>query len=263
MYSKEELISKPIEELETIARTLGSDLSAADGAEALVNFIVGDFSEEEEKPKKKASTKKAEKTEGEEPVVKKKRGRPSKADLAARAAEEALKTLNDTDNTISGQPEELAISFTEESTNQSSEADNTTAADTENPAKLEASEDAAPKKKRSRRSKEEIFAAAQAKAAALAANNQKKHELESFEEGAEQAGDVEIPDFLINENGSSENIPEGEIPEGEGGLLSQFQEKVIAHNAASEQDAWEGDPGDGTDFIVVVDLPVEDHYASV
>jgi len=265
MYSKEELMSKPVEELETIAKTLGSDLSAADGTEALVNFIVGDFSpEEEEKPKKKrATTKKDDKAEGEEPVVKKKRGRPSKADLAARAAEEALKTLNDTDNTISGQPEELAISFTEESTNQPSEADNTTAADAENPAELKASEDAAPKKKRSRRSKEEIFAAAQAKAAALAANNQKKHELESFEEGAEQAGDVEIPDFLINENGSSENIPEGEIPEGEGGLLSQFQEKVIAHNAASEQDAWEGDPGDGTDFIVVVDLPVEDHYASV
>ena len=258
-------MSKPVEELETIAKTLGSDLSAADGTEALVNFIVGDFSpEEEEKPKKKrATTKKDDKAEGEEPVVKKKRGRPSKADLAARAAEEALKTLNDTDNTISGQPEELAISFTEESTNQPSEADNTTAADAENPAELKASEDAAPKKKRSRRSKEEIFAAAQAKAAALAANNQKKHELESFEEGAEQAGDVEIPDFLINENGSSENIPEGEIPEGEGGLLSQFQEKVIAHNAASEQDAWEGDPGDGTDFIVVVDLPVEDHYASV
>ena len=258
-------MSKPVEELETIAKTLGSDLSAADGTEALVNFIVGDFSpEEEEKPKKKrATTKKDDKAEGEEPVVKKKRGRPSKADLAARAAEEALKTLNDTDNTISGQPEELAISFTEESTNQPSEADNTTAADAENPAELEASEDAVPKKKRSRRSKEEIFAAAQAKAAALAANNQKKHELESFEEGAEQAGDVEIPDFLINENGSSENIPEGEIPEGEGGLLSQFQEKVIAHNAASEQDAWEGDPGDGTDFIVVVDLPVEDHYASV
>ena len=240
-------MSKPVEELETIAKTLGSDLSAADGTEALVNFIVGDFSpEEEEKPKKKrATTKKDDKAEGEEPVVKKKRGRPSKADLAARAAEEALKTLNDTDNTISGQPEELAISFTEESTNQPSEADNTTAADAENPAELKASEDAAPKKKRSRRSKEEIFAAAQAKAAALAANNQKKHELESFDEGAEQAGNVEIPDFLINENGSSENIPEGEIPEGEGGLLSQFQEKVIAHNAASEQDAWEGDPGDG------------------
>ena len=81
-------MSKPVEELETIAKTLGSDLSAADGTEALVNFIVGDFSpEEEEKPKKKrATTKKDDKAEGEEPVVKKKRGRPAKADIAARAA---------------------------------------------------------------------------------------------------------------------------------------------------------------------------------
>ena len=176
MYSKEELISKPIEELETIARTLGSDLSAADGAEALVNFIIGDFSEEETKPKKKASTKKAEKTEGEEPVVKKKRGRPSKADLAARAAEEALKNLNNTEEiATTEQPSELHLDFTEESANQPTEEDN--AANAVNNEE-ENSEEAAPKKKRSRRSKEEIFAAAQAKAAALAANNQKKHELE-------------------------------------------------------------------------------------
>ena len=257
MYSKEELISKPIEELETIARTLGSDLSAADGAEALVNFIVGDFSEEEEKPKKKASTKKAEKTEGEEPVVKKKRGRPSKADLAARAAEEALKNLNNTETATTEQPAELPLGFTEETASQPSEEDNTTNVATGE----DNNEEAAPKKKRSRRSKEEIFAAAQAKAAALAANNQKKQELEIFspEEVAEAGEGEEIPDFLINEGEGAE----GEIPEGEGGLLSQFQEKVIAHNAAAGQEVWEGDPGDGTDFIVTVDLPVEDHYASV
>ena len=257
MYSKEELISKPIEELETIARTLGSDLSAADGAEALVNFIVGDFSEEEEKPKKKASTKKAEKTEGEEPVVKKKRGRPSKADLAARAAEEALKNLNNTETATTEQPAELPLGFTEETASQPSEEDNTANVATGE----DNNEEAAPKKKRSRRSKEEIFAAAQAKAAALAANNQKKQELEIFspEEVAEAGEGEEIPDFLINEGEGAE----GEIPEGEGGLLSQFQEKVIAHNAAAGQEVWEGDPGDGTDFIVTVDLPVEDHYASV
>ena len=257
MYSKEELISKPIEELETIARTLGSDLSAADGAEALVNFIVGDFSEEEEKPKKKASTKKAEKTEGEEPVVKKKRGRPSKADLAARAAEEALKNLNNTETATTEQPAELPLGFTEETASQPSKEDNTANVATGE----DNNEEAAPKKKRSRRSKEEIFAAAQAKAAALAANNQKKQELEIFspEEVAEAGEGEEIPDFLINEGEGAE----GEIPEGEGGLLSQFQEKVIAHNAATGQEIWEGDPGDGTDFIVTVDLPVEDHYASV
>ena len=264
-------MSKSVEELETIAKALGSELSAEDGAEALANFIIGDFTqEEEEKPKKKrATTKKTDTAEGEEPTVKKKRGRPSKADLAARAAEEALKNLSNAENESTEKPEELAINFTEES----SKEENTAAADTEASAATEASADntesatdeLAPKKKRARRSKEEIFAAAQAKAAALAANNQKKHELENFipETVDAAANDAEIPDFLINENGSNEGLPEGEMPEGEGGLLSQFQEKVIAHNAVGGQDVWEGDPGDGTDFIVVLDLPVEDHYASV
>lgn len=264
-------MSKSVEELETIAKALGSELSAEDGAEALANFIIGDFTqEEEEKPKKKrATTKKTDTAEGEEPTVKKKRGRPSKADLAARAAEEALKNLSNAENESTEKPEELAINFTEES----SKEENTAAADTEASAATEASADntesatdeLAPKKKRARRSKEEIFAAAQAKAAALAANNQKKHELENFipETVDTAANDAEIPDFLINENGSNEGLPEGEMPEGEGGLLSQFQEKVIAHNAVGGQDVWEGDPGDGTDFIVVLDLPVEDHYASV
>lgn len=264
-------MSKPVEELETIAKALGSDLSAADGAEALADFIIGDFPQEEEKPKKKrATTKKAETPESEEPAVKKKRGRPSKADLAARAAEEALKNLSNADNESTEKPEELAINFTEES----SKEENTTAADASVSAATEASADnaesavdeLAPKKKRARRSKEEIFAAAQAKAAALAANNQKKHELETFTEtGAVPANNAEIPDFLINDNNANDDIPEGEMPEGEdmasGNLLSQFQEKVNAHNASG--DAWEGDPGDGTDFIVVMDLPVEDHYASV
>ena len=264
-------MSKPVEELETIAKALGSDLSAADGAEALADFIIGDFPQEEEKPKKKRATaKKAETPESEEPAVKKKRGRPSKADLAARAAEEALKNLSNADNESTEKPEELAINFTEES----SKEENTTAADASVSAAQEASADnaesavdeLAPKKKRARRSKEEIFAAAQAKAAALAANNQKKHELETFTEtGAVPANNAEIPDFLINDNNANDEIPEGEMPEGEdmasGNLLSQFQEKVNAHNASG--DAWEGDPGDGTDFIVVMDLPVEDHYASV
>ena len=264
-------MSKSVEELETIAKALGSELSAEDGAEALANFIIGDFTqEEEEKPKKKrATTKKTDTAEGEEPTVKKKRGRPSKADLAARAAEEALKNLSNAENESTEKPEELAINFTEES----SKEENTTAADAGVSATAEASADntesatdeLAPKKKRARRSKEEIFAAAQAKAAALAANNQKKHELENFipETVDTAANNAEIPDFLINENSSNEGLPEGEMPEGEGGLLSQFQEKVIAHNAVAGQDVWEGDPGDGTDFIVVLDLPVEDHYASV
>lgn len=49
------------------------------------------------------------------------------------------------------------------------------------------------------------------------------------------------------------------------GLIAQLQAKVNAHNEQKEEapmavadDVWEGDPGDGTDFITVVDIPIED-----
>lgn len=49
-------------------------------------------------------------------------------------------------------------------------------------------------------------------------------------------------------------------------MLEMLQEKMSQHNKASvnveiTDDIWEGDPGDGTDFITVVDLPIEDFNA--
>ena len=51
-------------------------------------------------------------------------------------------------------------------------------------------------------------------------------------------------------------------------LLEQLQAKINAHNEAPEEEmemmeehVWEDDPEDGTDFITVVDLPIEDHGA--
>ena len=52
-------------------------------------------------------------------------------------------------------------------------------------------------------------------------------------------------------------------------LIEKLQAKVNAHNeeVAATNDAtlptgvWEGDPGDGTDFIPVIDLPIEDQSA--
>ncbi len=51
-------------------------------------------------------------------------------------------------------------------------------------------------------------------------------------------------------------------------LIAQLQAKVNAHNENVEikngvnaKGIWEGDPGDGTDFITVVDLPIEDQMA--
>lgn len=67
-----------------------------------------------------------------------------------------------------------------------------------------------------------------------------------------------------------------EIPEAEAsseeiepldeGMLNQLQEKMSQHKLIDEydiddEDVWPGDPGDGTDFITVVDIPIEDQGA--
>lgn len=70
------------------------------------------------------------------------------------------------------------------------------------------------------------------------------------------------------------SVPEAEIDNQSNGeeadiqLIEQLQEKMAQHNQeqiAEQQDAnngvWEGDPGDGTDFITIIDLPIEDQAA--
>ena len=61
-----------------------------------------------------------------------------------------------------------------------------------------------------------------------------------------------------------------EQSEDDGNLIAQLQAKINAHNEEQERVeepadmtnvVWEGDPGDGTDFIPVVDLPIEDQGA--
>ncbi len=54
-------------------------------------------------------------------------------------------------------------------------------------------------------------------------------------------------------------------------LIAQLQAKINAHNEEQEKEMqdepreedaiWAGDPGDGTDFITIVDLPIEDQGA--
>ncbi|UKK49842.1 transcription termination factor Rho [Prevotella sp. E13-17] len=69
---------------------------------------------------------------------------------------------------------------------------------------------------------------------------------------------VEIPEEIQTELDSSEILDEG--------MISQLQEKMSHHNLLEDydiddDDVWPGDPGDGTDFITVVDIPIEDQAA--
>ncbi len=71
----------------------------------------------------------------------------------------------------------------------------------------------------------------------------------------------------IPEAAFSASVEEGNS-EDENNLLEQLQAKINAHNENVEEardniekGIWEGDPGDGTDFIPIVDLPIEDQGA--
>lgn len=67
---------------------------------------------------------------------------------------------------------------------------------------------------------------------------------------------------------TTEQKNEKEEAQTDTNLIEQLQAKVNAHNeqngtktADTGGKVWEGDPGDGTDFITVVDIPVEDQGA--
>lgn len=83
---------------------------------------------------------------------------------------------------------------------------------------------------------------------------------------AQTTAPAETPaDFIPEANMHAANAENDEQHEQ---LLAQLQAKINAHNenAEDQRDAiangiWEGDPGDGTDFITVVDLPIEDQGA--
>ena len=126
-------------------------------------------------------------------------------------------------------------------------------------------------KKRGRKSKAEL-AAMEAEAKAL--EEQKQKEEEAAAENAETAADIE--ETVPAENSSEDFIPEEEYAannsdeqnEEETNLIQQLQAKVNAHNEGEdvrrdvlEDSVWEGDPGDGTDFIISIDLPIEDQSA--
>lgn len=89
----------------------------------------------------------------------------------------------------------------------------------------------------------------------------------NIDEAEEQTtAHAETPaDFIPEANMHAANTENDEQHEQ---LLAQLQAKINAHNenAEDQRDAiangiWEGDPGDGTDFITVVDLPIEDQGA--
>ena len=129
-------------------------------------------------------------------------------------------------------------------------------------------------KHRGRKSKAELEAIAAAKVAAMKERNKMQSEQEAnspsedttSEDNTEKQNSVDETN-LIPEQDFSNAADSGESDAA--ALAAQLQAKLNAQNEKAgeqtvAQDAtgiWEGDPGDGTDFIPVVDLPIEDQAA--
>ena len=129
-------------------------------------------------------------------------------------------------------------------------------------------------KHRGRKSKAELEAIAAAKVAAMKERNKMQSEQEAnnpsedttSEDNTEKQNSVDETN-LIPEQDFSNAADNGESDAA--ALAAQLQAKLNAQNEKTgeqtvEQDVtgiWEGDPGDGTDFIPVVDLPIEDQAA--
>lgn len=96
-------------------------------------------------------------------------------------------------------------------------------------------------------------------------NTNSNVEMQDNEQKTEYVEQVDADnDFIVPEENYFE---EEQNPDNNTELIAQLQERVKAHNTGNdavvrqddvENGVWAGDPGDGTDFITVVDLPIED-----
>ena len=241
MLSKEELLEKEVSELEAIAQSTGAVYSPGDDKDKLVYAILDRQAEEagtahplESKRKRtriaRKDTDRVYSVHGEEgenfDVQKNKNTATSQPSL--------FKELPETkeDKTEEKSPEEILASIP---------------------------------KHRGRKSKAELEAIAAAEAAIKAKAEEAQQTKEPVEEAPTENVEPSAPEDFIPEDQFS-NVPQQEESEGKEELLARLQEKVNAHNMNMEpagypvlpDGVWAGDPGDGTDFIPVVDLPIED-----
>ena len=267
MYSKDELLPKSIPDLKVIAEGLGATIHANDSQEDIIYAILDKQAIEEGNKNplttKRKRTRIAKKESDHVYSVKGKAG--ENLDTKKKATNLEQKSLfNETD---------MEAKTVEENTK------------AENPEEVLATMP----KHRGRKSKKELEIIAAAEAAQKAPDAEETTESSAAEEnvaeaktaeaaGKEAANDApeataatqkqaDIPEFAIPEaqfNTAANNDNDSEKED----LLAQLQAKIKdrgkERKTAPEETragVWEGDPGDGTDFIIAVDIPIEDQGA--
>ena len=283
MYSKEELSANSVVQLKDIAKQIGVKIKSGDNKETIINTIFNAQTEDstlaatKRKRTRIVSSKEdrvysvngidgenfdvqkhqvtgptennakeevllEEETKDPLAAFPKHRGRKSKAELEAIAAAKAaaIKAQQEKQNAQQGTPEEANLNFSEQNvpetltTEQSDStgvSQNDSATSGENhfqqndsfiPEEQFAQNEA--NKDNQGNDKEELIAKLQAK---MEAHNNKNTDTDNDADSAEENQEA-------------------------------YKPEAAANNANG---IWEGDPGDGTDFITVVDIPIEDQTA--
>ena len=276
MLSKEELLTKDISELENIAQSLGVTNEFDDDKEGLIYAILD---------------RQADRGAAEQAApLKRKRVRIAKKDtdrvytVNGREGENFDVKKNKIKNEAPSLFKDLPAGLPEEEEEPAAEEEpimlNEQNWDNMTPEEIMASIP----KHRGRKSKAELEAIARAEAyiqareqrAAQQPNDEADLQHES-EEPAQEARPVavEVPDFIQEQAAARQSEIETAAEEDHAttdqdhnNLLAQLQAKVNDRKELPKEDpgmtedgVWAGDPGDGTDFIVVEDLPIEDQGA--
>ena len=267
MYSKDELLPKSIPDLKVIAEGLGATIHANDSQEDIIYAIL-DKQAIEEGNKNPLTTKR-----------KRTRIAKKESDHVYSVKGKAGENLDTKKKTTNLEQKSL---FNETDMEAKTVEENTKA---ENPEEVLATMP----KHRGRKSKKELEIIAAAEAAQKAPDAEETTESSAAEENVAEAKTAEaaekeaandapeataatqkqadIPEFAIPEaqfNTASNSDDDSEKED----LLAQLQAKIKdrgkERKTAPEETragVWEGDPGDGTDFIIAVDIPIEDQGA--
>ena len=271
MYSKDELLPKSISDLKVIAEGLGATIHANDSQEDIIYAILDKQAIEEGNKNplttKRKRTRIAKKETNHVYSVKGKAGENldtkkkttkmeqkslfNETDMEAKTAEENIKAENP-EKALEAAPKRRG-----RKTKKEVEAVVTAEATLETPEAEETTPSVAPEEN-----------VAEKNTNVTAEQEATKEATDDVSEAtAAMQSHTDIPEFAIPE--AQFNMPpNAEEDHEKEDLLAQRQAKI--KDRSKEQNAapaetlngvWEGDPGDGTDFIIAVDIPIEDQGA--
>lgn len=279
MYSKDELLSKDISELEDIANNIGAQTNPSDSKEVIVYTILDKQAEVEgnknplgTKRKRTRITKKetdkvysVKGATGENFDLKKSKTTPATSQLPL--FEEPVAESKDSKSAETESAEESTPKKRTRRTKAQKQADELAkeAAET-----IQEIAEMKPTPESTETEENQNIGETTETIAPLSANEEPSMEEPSISKKTDNTDDImtATPEaqFALSDNDSED----GDI---QADLIAQLQAKVNAHNEKIDEsyeagiaenkidEVWEGDPGDGTDFITIVDLPIEDQTA--